>query len=242
MFEDKLLVKHEQKKDVKLGTVGLNETLKKDVRNKKLTICFIGRANIKLCGPILDMLRDPFLMNQYLYPNNLEEACALLQNHSSGKKKKATKPTNENRGGQDRDQARQNENINSTVIGPLFYQKPEKEKAVAGADGSTNPRVKCYKCNSWGHYASNCPSAPGSGEQHFQRNDDEKSGQGNESKPELTDDEVNSEPKISFQHMIVAFMSNENLHSNCTNSILLHSGSNISVSNNEALLQYIRSS
>jgi len=49
-------------------------------------------------------------MNQDLYPRNLEEAYALLQNHSVSNRKKTTKP-NENRGGgQDREPARQSEN------------------------------------------------------------------------------------------------------------------------------------
>ena len=43
---------------------------------------------MKLYGPILDMLHDTYLMNQDLYSKNLEQAYALLQNHSSNKKKK----------------------------------------------------------------------------------------------------------------------------------------------------------
>jgi len=164
------------------------------------------------------MLRDAFLMNQDLYTKKLEEAYA---NHSSSTKKKATKTPNENRGNQDREPARQNKNRNSTITGhQSFYQKPEGEKAVAGADGNTNPKVKCYKCSKWGHYASNCPTA-NNGEQHFRNNDDETNTDGIESEPELTDDEGNNAPKVSFQHMMVAFMGNESLHANCTQSILL---------------------
>jgi len=166
MFEDELLIKHEKEKDSKTKSVRTDENIKKDVRNKKLAICFIRRASLKVSSPILDMLRDPFLMNQYLYPKKLEEAYALLQNHSSSKKKKATKLSNKNRGAQDRQQARQNENRNSTITDQSFYQKPDGEKAAAGADGSTNPKVKCYKCNKWGNYALNCPSTANNGEQH----------------------------------------------------------------------------
>ena len=174
MFEDDLLVQHEREKDIKAGIVRTSDMVKKEVRNKKLATCFIRRANVKSCGPILDMLRDAYLMNQDLYPKNLEEAYALLQNHSSSKKKKhpSKTPNNENRGAQERERSRGNNNDNSTITGQSYYQKPPDEQAVTGADGTINSKVKCYKCKKWGHYATNCPSS-GTGEQHFQQNNDD---------------------------------------------------------------------
>ena len=219
-----------------------SDMVKKEVRNKKLAMCFIRRASVKTCGPILNMLRDTYLMNQDFYPKNLEESYALLQNHSSSKKKKSTKPSsNENRGAQERDCTRGNYNGSPTITGQTYYQTPPDEPTVAGADGTNNPKVKCYKCKKWGHYATNCPTS-GAGEQYFQQNHDEDANEDEDSEPTLTDNETNNDPKVSFQHLMLGFMANENSHEHCTNSILLDTGSNISVFNNESLLTNIRAS
>ena len=123
MFEDNLLVQHEQEKDIKSGIMRTSDMVKKEVRNKKLATCFIRRANAKSCRPILDMLCDAYLMNQDLYPKNLEEAYALLQNHSSNKKKKqGTKlMNNDNRIVQERERGRGNTNDSSTITGQSYY-------------------------------------------------------------------------------------------------------------------------
>jgi len=82
MLEDKFLINYESKKDASKPV----SDIKKEVRNKKLAICFIRRAKLKVRSPVLDMLRDAILANQDLYPKNLAEAYALIQNHSSNKK------------------------------------------------------------------------------------------------------------------------------------------------------------
>jgi len=121
--------------------------------------------------------------------------------------------------------------------------------AVAGAGGRINQNVKCFKCQKWGHYVDNCPESNGNGNrngtQHFQQNNSKEIEEDEDSEPELTDDK-RSDPKVSFQHMMVAFMTdgdNNDFTENDMNTILLDdTGSNISVFNNRKLLTNVRAS
>jgi len=244
MFEDKFLIEYEIKKNSSKPV----SDIKKEVRNKKLAICFIRRAKLKVCSPVLDMLRDAFLTNQDIYPKNLEKAYALIQNHSSSKKKSVPNEngqSNSNRNGRTNSAGRNN---NSTVTGQSFFQQmPAGEKPAKGADGKTNKNAKCYKCRKWGHYADNCPSsANANNEQNMQEAEytkkDVSDEDNEESDPELTDEERN-DPKVSFQHMLLATqnMANEQeIRKIDVDSILLDTGSNISVFNNKSLLKNVR--
>ena len=124
------------------------DDIKKDVRNKKLAVCFIRHTNLKICTPILNMLRDAFLTNQDLYPETLEEAYALVQNHSSSKKKAPPQQNQENKGVQNRNQRYNRlQNRNSTVTGQSFFQqRPTNEKPFPGLDRKVNENIQCWKC------------------------------------------------------------------------------------------------
>ena len=50
-------------------------------RNKHLATCFLRRANMGLYGPFLRELRDQRLHGVDIYPQNMADACSLLENH-----------------------------------------------------------------------------------------------------------------------------------------------------------------
>jgi len=238
MFYDKMLIEHEKKEDSKQGAnAKTDEEYRKIVRSKKMAICFLRRSNLRTYAPILDNLRDQYLLNQDNYPTSLEGAYSLPQNHSSRKKKRNPIPMNYENGRNGHQGTPR-----STVTGQSFYQRtmPAGEAAVPGTDGRVSTHVQCWKCDKWGHYADNCPKAANEGEQHFQ--EDEEFDSAVEEEQELTENEED-EPRVSFQN----FMSREqhmirNSKRKNMNSILIDTGSNISVFNNKALLRNLRDS
>ena len=244
MFEDKMLVEHEKNEDIKQGAnVKTEAEYKKIVRSKKLAICFLRRSNLRMYSQILDDLRDQYLLSQDNYPTTLEGAYSLLQNHSSRKKKRSyTQPNQQvnnraaNQGGTPR----------TTVTGQSFYQRtmPSGEVAVAESDGRVSTHIQCWKCDKWGHYADNCSTAGNNekGEQHYQEDEDDYDSALEEEEEELTENEEEG-PRVSFQN-VMSYEQHmaKNAKRKNMNSILIDTGSNISVFNNKELLRNLRDS
>ena len=88
MFNDECCVGYEKKDLTKSTPIATTDQYSKRVRDKRIAICFLRRSNLSTYGRLLRELRDNYLHGMDLYPNNLEEAFSLLQNHSTGKLKK----------------------------------------------------------------------------------------------------------------------------------------------------------
>ena len=108
-------------------------------------------------GQLMRELRDNYLHGNDVYPRSLDEAFALLQNHSSGKRRgDRNNRNNYNRRGNSNDEF---------VPGVQHAQQRghrghSNDNPVAGFDGRINPNIKCYSCEKHGHYADNCPQLP----------------------------------------------------------------------------------
>lgn len=105
----------------------------------------LRRADWARHGPLLRELRDSKLHDMDLYPTNLDAVYTLLENHSSGRRK-----TNHNQ-----DRAKE---TRTDLIPGIQHAYKSTEEPKPGADGRLNPKVLCFKCKNYGHYADNCGS------------------------------------------------------------------------------------
>jgi len=115
-------------------------------KKKSVAIGFLKRANRKRFGGLWSDLENLFTRGQDDYPSDLTGAYNLLLNY------KAPPSSYQGR----RDQS----NDYEEVSGITFLQNGTP---VAGSDGATHSRVKCFTCHEFGHYASVCPTTDGAG-------------------------------------------------------------------------------
>lgn len=240
MFQDTCLINYEKDLDKKLGrSADTDENLKKRVKNKQLGTCFLRRSNMRLYSGLMRSLRDQFLHGFDVYPKSVEEAYTLLQNHSSSKRMERGRPAPQSDAKPGGLPKRPTVNViprddlrsgtQHAQRAPAEAQEPPKTDkanlpdAVAGADGNINVNVKCYNCNKRGHYANNCP-LESAATQHFMTDN------------QITDQTSGNEDfEFGFQ-----FMGTKTTNHVDKMSILLDTGSNVSVFNNKQYLTDIR--
>jgi hypothetical protein len=177
-------------------------------KRKQIAIAFLKRAETKRYGGLWSELENLYTRGQDHYPEDLTSAYNLLVNY------KPAPATNQPR----RERTTSNR-PEEDVSGMSFLQDGA---AVAGTDGVVHELIKCYNCNTQGHYASSCPTEVQEGHQMLQL-----------STAEDTADEA-YESAFSFAQAT---------HSAIPDSwILLDSQSTVSVFKNKALVTNIRPS
>jgi hypothetical protein len=110
-------------------------------KKKSVAIGFLKRAGRKRYGGLWSDLENTYTRGQDYYPNDLTGAYNLLLNY---KPPPSHQPTRRDRHAHDDEE----------VSGLTFLQNTPP---VPGTDGTTHERIKCYNCNTLGHYASACP-------------------------------------------------------------------------------------
>jgi hypothetical protein len=110
-------------------------------KKKSVAIGFLERANRKRYRGLWNELKNNNTQGQDHYPNDLTGAYKLLLNY---KPPPPQQQTPRERHAHDDDK----------VSGLTFLQNAPP---VPGTDGATHDRIKCYNCNTLGHYASVCP-------------------------------------------------------------------------------------
>jgi hypothetical protein len=149
-------------------------------------------------------LENNFTRGQDHYPPGLTNAYNLLQNYKSA-------PVQQR-------QPRRDHSGDDDVSGMSFLQN---NAPTPGTDGATHERVKCYNCNTYGHYGSVCPTDVQEGHQMLQ----------------LAASEHDYQSEFSFAQ---AAATGPNIIPNTR--ILLDSQSTVSVFKNRKLLSNIRPS
>jgi len=242
MFEDECCVKKEKEDDARIGVIKVSdEEYKSRVREKRLATCFLRRANMQIYSPLMRELRDSYLHKIDIYPNTLEDAYNLLQNHSTAKKRR---PTNERNGNVERNGSSNNreQGQNEVVTGVQHAQRRgESNMIVTGTDGRTMPRVLCYRCGNRGHYSDHCPEAENS-EETTPTIDPKVQ---NHMHGAVIDENFDEEDGSEGDDVVIGF-THHTMESGRTqvdkDSILLDTGSNCSVFNNAEFLTNIRKS
>jgi len=266
MFCDPCLVNYEKEQDKKKNLPPVSdESYKERAKQRQLGTAFIRRSNMKQYGPLLRSMRDQFLHGFDVYPQGIEEAYALLQNHSSKRKQvqganapapsPATNRNNEGRRGNcQHNEADTSQNIRSGMQhAQRSYSRahnsdlPAQNIPVPGRDGRVNPNIVCYNCTNRGHYADNCPSErhrPDSSTAVDTPDNKKVTFQQHMMHAAVLDEAVDAEDDddsvvIGFQHATIKDMPNRQVdHTN----ILLDTGSNCSVFNNQEYVRNIRHS
>jgi len=260
MFEDACCVDYEIEMDAMKppATIPTKEGYLTKVKERRKAVCFLRRSNMRIYGNLMRELRDNYLHKMDIYPHNLDEAFALLQNHSSGKRSSFQKQpvAKDDKKDEPKDKEPDGmingtqhvqwsaESTPSTPSTPSVGSEPEDygpktdpPTPVAGADGRVNPGVVCWKCRSTGHYADNCPESAENkvvdqANHHIQGATIEEATTSDDD----TDDDSDS-LVIGFTHTnILAPQSIDK------DNILLDTGSNCSVFNNENYINNIRKS
>jgi len=235
MFTDECCIEYEREVSKRKGEKELtSDAYIKKVRARRHAACFLRRANPVVYGPLLRELRDSYLHKIDIYPETLDEAYSLLQHHSSGKKKLVRN-----------DQGNGNDEI---VEGIQHIQRTNNNsnrrgEPVPGMDGRCNPRTRCYACNSFGHFADNCPVRGEGKEEENSDNEDRVRGTQNHIDGAIIDE--NSDEDEDDDDMVIGFThasrtDGENIID--SENILLDTGSNCSVFNNKQFLTNIRKS
>ena len=130
-----------------------------------VSVAFLKGADKKKYGSLWSELENNFTRGKDEYPSDLTGAYNVLLNY---KTPNTSQPL------------RNQENDGGEVTGVSLLQHGT---VVAGTDGVTHARTKCYSCNLLGHFADMCPQANGGQEevQLFQMESDENSATGSES-------------------------------------------------------------
>ena len=154
IFYDTSLIKHEKNNDRKKGvSEKTDRDYKQIVRDKKMVMAFLLSANKKMYGSLLNKLSDSYLFSMDVYPKTLNMAYELLVKHTNNQKttqKPRQKKNDGKRSLPNVNTPSQNEEGNALT----FAQSHE---LVPGTNGRVIAKIKCFKCNRYGHYADQCP-------------------------------------------------------------------------------------
>ena len=246
IFYDESLADYEREMDKKNGqTTRSDKEYQQLVRDRKMAMAFLLSANRKKYGTLLDKLSDSFSFNMDVYPKTLNQAYELLVKHTSSQKpfqKHRPKKSEGKRQTTNTSSTKQNDEGNALT----FAQSHE---LVAGNNGKVIAKIKCFRCNRYGHYADQCPLIEEE-EQHHNMHEGPSDDNGEESDQmvqhmrEVSDSSDSDDDSVivSFIHAMNEESTNqgaENQHAPSTD-ILLDTGSTCSVFSNDKMLINIR--
>jgi hypothetical protein len=120
-------------------------------KQQTIAIVFLKRANKRRYGGLWTELENNFTCGQDHYPPDLTNAYNLLLNYKAAPMQQR-QPRRDNSG-------------NNNVSDMSFLQNGTP---TPGTGGAIHERVKCYNCNTYGHYASVCPADVQEGHQMLQ--------------------------------------------------------------------------
>ena len=149
IVNEETLIKAAKKKDKEDGVSGKSEEeYKTKVKNRALALRALKSSKYKA---VLNDIRKKYLYREDAYPNDLTEAQELLNHHVVTNKiveaKPGVKKPKQTAG-----------NGNNLMRGAQYLQdNPGEAPKVPGNDGKVHD-VKCYECQSFGHYSANCPN------------------------------------------------------------------------------------
>ena len=109
-------------------------------KQQSVAIGFLKRADKRRYGALWSELENNFTRGQDHYPADLTNAYNLLLNYKAPPVPR---------------QPRREPAEDDEVSGVSFLQNGA---TTPGSDGITHERVKCYNCNTYGHYSGSCPN------------------------------------------------------------------------------------
>ena len=116
--------------------------------DKTLAIALIIGADPSKYGTLIAHLSNQYAMGQDEYPSDVTAAYNLLVNYRT--------PENTSRPRVAAPASNQHSVSSAASSGGMTFA--QQQGMVVGTNGLTHNGIECYRCHSFGHYASNCPS------------------------------------------------------------------------------------
>jgi hypothetical protein len=110
-------------------------------KKKSVAIGFLKRANRRRYGGLWSELENSYTRGQNYYRTDLTGAYNLLLNYKAPPSQQQTR--------------RERHTHDDEEVSRMTFV--QNTPPVPGTDGATHDRIKCYNCNTLGHYASVCP-------------------------------------------------------------------------------------
>ena len=220
-MNDQDLIKAEEKKDMDAGNAKKTEReYRKIVRNRAAALRALKSSRYKA---VISDIRKKYLYKENVYPSNLAEAQELLNHYALTSRSTETRTAGQ----------RKERNVgeaNNVMRGAQYMQEKDDREQVPGTDGNVYD-VTCFHCQKYGHYAVQCP-----GIDSTKKNETEEIHHNEEVS-------VSSEEDSGDESMIISmcnYLAGEKTYGN--NSILLDTGSTVSVFKNTKMLTDVKDS
>jgi hypothetical protein len=110
---------------------------RKRIQDKTIAYGILVRADRSRFGKLIEEIENDFLKGNNDYPEMLTEAYNLLVNYMSYNNNKWT--------------------IGQGGLDHVIFLADGKRQKQEGGESRHFPHIKCFKCNQFGHYKSDCP-------------------------------------------------------------------------------------
>ena len=116
-------------------------------------VLFLECADSTRYFSLWQLLRNEALVGQDNYPRTMTKTYDILTKFRSPNWRNEPGGRGAGRGGGRGDEG-------NRPSGRSFLQSGDDGQVVAGSDGRSFPEIRCYRCQSNGHYSGNCPGSP----------------------------------------------------------------------------------
>ena len=214
MFEDEVLMNSIKEDATNSGESIDDAECKRRVKNKCLALELVNSSKWRT---VIEDIRTQFLYKNDIYPKDLTEAFELLEYHSKRHGKKQGK----------RSKSNSNPPNNEDVVqGAQYATQNRNTKSGTKGSEADMKEVTCYYCKAQGHYANECPLR------------EDKIGETHLTKGEASDD---SDRDAGDKDLITSYCYHlDDLAQHDEDSILIDTGSTVSIFNNEEMLTNVR--